>query len=100
MGKVRAEPQKFATLANAMVGSSQGPNYAVIEAPGEADQAIGICEYSYFYSKLDLSRRAADRLFGVRRRQDRPARLLHLSVRRAVPADRRARGSRVKPGWA
>ncbi len=59
--KIKNEPQRFATLAAAMIGISQGPNYAVIEAPGEADRAIGICEYNYFYSKLDFSRRAAER---------------------------------------
>lgn len=60
-GKIKSDPQKFATLADAMVGTSQGPNYAVIDVPGEADQAIGVCEYSYFYSKLDFSRRANER---------------------------------------
>jgi hypothetical protein len=59
--KIKSESHRFATLAAAMIGPSQGPNYAVIEAPGEADKAIGICEYSYFFSKLDFSRRATER---------------------------------------
>ena len=59
--KIKSDPQRFATLAAAMVGISQGPNYTVIDAPGEADQAIGVCEYNYFYSKLDFSRRASER---------------------------------------
>ncbi|MBL8827104.1 MAG: hypothetical protein JNM18_08965, partial [Planctomycetaceae bacterium] len=59
--KIKNDPQRFATLAAAMIGISQGPNYAVIDAPGEADRAIGVCEYNYFYSKLDFSRRAVER---------------------------------------
>lgn len=59
--KIQSDPTKFATLAAAMTGISQGPNYTVIDAPGEADHAIGVCEYNYFYSKLDFSRRAAER---------------------------------------
>lgn len=59
--KIKSDPQRFATLAAAMTGISQGPNYAVIDAPGEADHAIGVCEYNYFYSKLDFSRRANER---------------------------------------
>lgn len=59
--KIKSDPQRFATLAAAMTGISQGPNYAVIDAPGEADHAIGVCEYNYFYSKLDFSRRAKER---------------------------------------
>lgn len=59
--KIKSDPRRFAALADAMIGPSQGPNYTVIEAPGEADRAIGVCEYSYFYSKLDFSRRATER---------------------------------------
>lgn len=59
--KIKGDPQQFATLAAAMTGISQGPNYSVIDAPGEADHAIGVCEYNYFYSKLDFSRRAKER---------------------------------------
>jgi hypothetical protein len=59
--KIKGDPQRFATIAAAMTGISQGPNYAVIDAPGEADHAIAVCEYFYFYSKLDFSRRAAER---------------------------------------
>lgn len=58
--KIAREPNRYAVLAASMTGPSQGPTYAVIEAPGEPDQAIGVCEYSYFYSKLDFSRRLAD----------------------------------------
>ncbi|MGV2334582.1 MAG UNVERIFIED_CONTAM: hypothetical protein LVR18_10870 [Planctomycetaceae bacterium] len=59
--RIRSHRQRYATLADSMTGPSQGPSYAIIEAPGEADKAIGVCEYSYFYSKLDFSRRATDR---------------------------------------
>ena len=59
--KIQREAARFATLANAMTGPSQGPNYAVIDAPGEPDQAIGVCEYAYYYSKLDFSRRGTER---------------------------------------
>ncbi|QDU26609.1 hypothetical protein ETAA8_16890 [Anatilimnocola aggregata] len=59
--KIKRDPQRFATLAAAMIGISQGPNYAVIDAPGEADRVIGVCDYNYFYSKLDFSRRVAER---------------------------------------
>lgn len=59
--KIKRKPENYATLAAAMTGISQGPNYAVIEAPGEADHAIGVCEYNYFYSRLDFSRRATER---------------------------------------
>lgn len=59
--KLKSDPQRFATLVAAMTGISQGPNYAVIAAPGEADCAIGVCDYNYFYSKLDFSRRATER---------------------------------------
>ena len=59
--KIKNDRQRFAALTDAMVGPSQGPNYAVINAPGEADRAIAVCEYSYFYSKLDFSRRSTER---------------------------------------
>ena len=60
-GKMLAERTKYATLAAAMSGVSQGPNYGVIALPGEADQALGVCEYGYYLSKLDFSRRASQR---------------------------------------
>ena len=59
-GKIQSEPQRFATLAASLAGVAQGPNYGVIPVPGEADQAIGVCEYSYYFSKLDFGRRATD----------------------------------------
>ena len=59
--KIKSEPQRYGALAAALSGVAQGPNYAVIHVPGEADQAIGVCEYSYYFSKLDFSRRASDR---------------------------------------
>ncbi|MCE9608159.1 MAG: hypothetical protein K8U03_25015 [Planctomycetia bacterium] len=59
--KLKSDPQRYGTVAASMSGVSQGPAYAVIPIPGEADQAIGVCEYNYFFSKLDFSRRAADR---------------------------------------
>jgi hypothetical protein len=59
--KIKSEPQRYSTLARSLSGVAQGPNYAVIHVPGEADQAIGVCEYSYYFSKLDFSRRATER---------------------------------------
>jgi hypothetical protein len=59
--KIKSEPQRFGTLAGSLSGVAQGPNYAVIHVPGEADQAIGVCEYSYYFSKLDFSRRGTER---------------------------------------
>jgi hypothetical protein len=34
----------------------QGPAYALTAIPGVADQAIGVCEYGYYFSRLDFSR--------------------------------------------
>lgn len=59
--KLRGDRQRFAELTDSLVGPSQGPNYAVIEAPGEPGQAVAVCEYNYFYSKLDFTKRVADR---------------------------------------
>ena len=59
--KLKAEPQRYGDVAASMAGISQGPNYTVIALPDEADQAIGVCEYNYFYSKLDFSRRGKER---------------------------------------
>lgn len=59
--KIKSAPQAYGVLAASMSGVSQGPAYAVIPVPGEADRAIGVCEYNYFFSKLDFSRRATER---------------------------------------
>jgi len=59
--KLKSDPQRYGMLAASMTGISQGPNYAVIDVPGEPDQALGVCEYNYFYSKLDFSRRGKER---------------------------------------
>lgn len=59
-GKIKAEAERFAELAASLTGPSQGPNYAVIALPGKAEQAIGVCEYSYYFSQLDFSRRARE----------------------------------------
>jgi hypothetical protein len=59
--KIKSEPKRYGEVAASMSGVSQGPAYAVIPVPGEADRAIGVCEYNYFFSKLDFSRRATER---------------------------------------
>jgi len=58
--KLQADPARFGELASALSGISQGPNYCVTPIPGEPDSALGVCEYGYYYSKLDFSRRAAE----------------------------------------
>jgi len=59
--KIKSEPSRYGLLAESLTGISQGPTYAVTAIPGEADQAIGVCEYSYYYSRLDFSRRGSER---------------------------------------
>jgi hypothetical protein len=59
-GALQADPTRFGELASALSGISQGPNYCVTPIPGEPDSALGVCEYGYYYSKFDFSRRAAE----------------------------------------
>jgi hypothetical protein len=58
--KLQSESQRYGGLAAALSGISQGPAYCVTAIPGELDQAIGVCEYGYYFSKLDFSRRKAE----------------------------------------
>lgn len=58
--KLLAEAKQFPELAAALSGVSQGPAYCVTAIPGEPDQAIGVCEYGYYFSKLDFSRRKTE----------------------------------------
>ncbi|MDX1944949.1 MAG: hypothetical protein SFU86_06045 [Pirellulaceae bacterium] len=59
-GQIKSDRVQFGTLAGAMSGISQGPNYCVTAIPGEPDRAIGVCEYGYYFSKLDFSRRTTE----------------------------------------
>jgi len=59
--KIKADATRHGELAAALNGLSQGPAYGITPIPGEADQAIGVCEYGYYFSKLDFSRRATER---------------------------------------
>lgn len=59
--KIKSDQARYGFLAAATAGPSQGPTYVVTPIPGEPDQAIAVCEYNYFYSKLDFSRRATER---------------------------------------
>ncbi len=59
--KIKAEFQRYPQLTAALSGISLGPNYCVTPIPGELDRAIGVCEYGYYFSKLDFSRRATER---------------------------------------
>jgi hypothetical protein len=34
----------------------QGPAYAITPIPGEPGQALGVCEYGYYFSRLDFSK--------------------------------------------
>jgi len=61
MTKIKSDPSRYGMIAASMSGVSQGPSYALIPIPGEPDQAIGVCEYNYFYSKIDFSRRSTER---------------------------------------
>jgi hypothetical protein len=58
--KLQSEPQRHGELAAALSGISQGPAYCVTAIPGEPDQVIGVCEYGYYFSKLDFSRRKTE----------------------------------------
>jgi hypothetical protein len=60
-GKLRSDPARYHELATALSGPSQGPSYALLPIPDEPDRAIGVCEYGYYYSKLDFSQRATQR---------------------------------------
>lgn len=42
-------------------GVVQGPAYALTAIPDEPDQAIGVCEYGYYFSRLDFSHLDSDR---------------------------------------
>lgn len=42
-------------------GVVQGPAYALTAIPDEPDQAIGVCEYGYYFSRLDFSKIANER---------------------------------------
>ena len=42
-------------------GVVQGPAFALTAIPGEADQAIGVCEYGYYFSRLDFSKLDSER---------------------------------------
>lgn len=59
--KLRDEHRRYGLPSSSLSGVSQGPNYALIATPAEADCAIGVCEYGYYFSKVDFSRRAAER---------------------------------------
>lgn len=61
VGKIRKEASRHFRLAASLVGLSQGPSYGITAIPGQPDAAIGVCEYSYYFSRLDFSRRATDR---------------------------------------
>lgn len=56
--KVRHTPEATGVLAESLAGGpSLGPCYLVTPVPGEADQALAICEYAvYPLAKLDFSR--------------------------------------------
>lgn len=58
--KIRSEPGRYGSLAVALAGLAQGPNYGIIPVPGAADRTIGVCEYGYYFSELDFSRRQRD----------------------------------------
>lgn len=60
-GKILEQPKKYGQLAQQIAGLSQGPNYGLIALPDAAGKAIGVCEYSYFVSMLDFSRRAKEK---------------------------------------
>ncbi|MFO0868291.1 MAG: hypothetical protein U0935_05035 [Pirellulales bacterium] len=60
-GKILSDPARYGSLAKALTGVAQGPNYGLLAIPGEADQAVGVCEYSYYFSRLDFSRRHRER---------------------------------------
>ncbi|HND53244.1 MAG TPA: hypothetical protein PLV92_12630, partial [Pirellulaceae bacterium] len=60
-GKILEQPKKYGQLAQQIAGMSQGPNYGLIAAPDAVGKAIGVCEYSYFVSMLDFSRRAEEK---------------------------------------
>lgn len=60
-GYLKANRSRFGEVAQSLAGLSLGPNYCVTPIPGEADQAIAVCEYGYFLSKLDFSRRDRER---------------------------------------
>lgn len=55
--KILAERDRFGSLADSLTGLAQGPTYALAPIPGEPDQVIAACEYGYYVSKLDFSRR-------------------------------------------
>jgi len=38
----------------------QGPAYALTPIPGEHGQAIGVCEYGYYFSRLDFTKLATE----------------------------------------
>ncbi|MFM7111992.1 MAG: hypothetical protein ACKO26_12675 [Planctomycetota bacterium] len=61
VGKIRNEASRHSRLAASLVGLSQGPGYGITAIPGQPDAAIGVCEYSYYFSRLDFARRATDR---------------------------------------
>ncbi|HND55463.1 MAG TPA: hypothetical protein PLV92_23775, partial [Pirellulaceae bacterium] len=58
--KILAERERYGSLADALSGPAQGPSYALTAIPGEPDQAIAACEYGYYVSKIDFSRRKSE----------------------------------------
>ena len=49
------------TLGGAADSIAQGPAYALTPVPDEPDTAIGVCEYGYYFSRLDFSRLQTER---------------------------------------
>lgn len=58
---IRQNAGRLGELASALSGVSLGPNYSVTPVPGEADQALAVCEYGYYLSRFDFAHRKSER---------------------------------------
>ncbi|MEA3402478.1 MAG: hypothetical protein U9R79_14670, partial [Armatimonadota bacterium] len=55
VARMRQQPERYATLLEAMSGPSLAPAYMAVAIPGEPNTVLGVAEYGYYLATFDLS---------------------------------------------